>query len=67
MGFVLPISGSERTDWVVFECPNVGNCGYRGLGVPESFETPPWKTGEMATCPQCKMAWRMTSESWMAP
>jgi hypothetical protein len=51
MGFVLPISGSTRTDWIVYECPCAA--GYRGLSVPEAFAQP----GEMATCPVCKGPW----------
>ena len=49
---VLPISGSERTDWIVYECPC--GCGYRGMGVPESFD-PKVECG--ATCPRCNVPW----------
>ena len=49
---VLPISGSERTDWIVYECPC--DCGYRGLGLPEYFENMP---EEMKTCPRCNVPW----------
>ena len=51
MGFVLPISGSTRTDWIVYSCSN--DCGYRGLSVPEAFGQPE----EMAICPRCKVPW----------
>ena len=50
----LPISGSDRTDWIVFECP--AGC-YRGLGVPESFVNQP---EELKTCPNCKSIWIKT-------
>ena len=49
---VLPISGSERTDWIVYECPC--DCGYRGMGVPEYFDL---KVEGGATCPRCHVPW----------
>jgi hypothetical protein len=33
-GLVLPVSGSERDDWQVFECTN---CDLTGLSVPEAI------------------------------
>jgi hypothetical protein len=57
--FVLPMSGSDRTDWITYMCPNVGTCGYRGLGVPESFKDPAWLK-EMSVCPQCRVPWVMS-------
>jgi hypothetical protein len=32
--FVLPLSGSDRTDWIACECPK---CGYKAVTVPEAF------------------------------
>jgi hypothetical protein len=51
--FILPVSGSDRTDWRVYECPNVGCCGYRGLTLPEAVRDARF----MAVCPQCNTPW----------
>lgn len=41
--FVLPLSGSDRRDWIAAICSN-RNCGGRGVLLPEAF------TG---ACPLC--------------
>jgi hypothetical protein len=50
-GFVLPISGSDRTDWETYECPT--GCGYRGLCVLEARRDPMF----MDKCPRCNVPW----------
>lgn len=49
--FVLPMSGSDRTDWEVYECPY--NCGYRGLTLPEAKACVEF----MSKCPNCNVPW----------
>lgn len=49
--FVLPISDSTRTDWIVTTCPC--DCGYRGLTIPEAKEDP----HHMSKCPRCDVPW----------
>jgi hypothetical protein len=48
--FILPISGSDRTDWETYECPR--GC-YRGLTLPEAKAQPEF----MGKCPRCNIPW----------